>query len=115
MSQQKPNWTYNEFLAYLLLYAANADFTVKKEEKAILFSKVDKDVYKTIRKAFEKANDYKQLQTIISFREEYYNDIDSKDRILKDLKDIFLADEEYTTLERAIFTGLRRILNIVDE
>lgn len=110
MSIQKPDWTYNEFLAYLLLYAANADFVVNEDEKEILFSKVKLEEYNHIRRAFEEGNDYDNLQTIISFREEYYNDEESVDKLLMDLKDIFLADHDYPSVERAIFIGLRRIL-----
>ena len=73
METQKPNWTYNEFLAYLLLYAANADLGVNRDEKEMLFSKVSFEDYKHIRKVFEDASDYESLQTILTFREEYFN------------------------------------------
>lgn len=110
MAKQKSSWTYKEFLAYLLLYAANADFVVTEEEKEMLFSRIYTQEYEIIHKDFENENDYTRLQTIISFREKYYKDEVSREKLLKDLKDMFLADQKYNSVEKAIFMGLRKIL-----
>lgn len=110
MSIQKPVWSYKEFLAYLLLYAANADFVVNEDEKEMLFSKVNVEDYNNIRRAFEKANDNETIQIIKSFRSVYFNDDASAEKLLIDLKDIFLADQNFDSTERVIFMGLRKIL-----
>ena len=110
MAEQKPDWTYNEFLAYLLLYAAHADFEFSKEEKKELFSQVEKKEYKSVQKEFNDKKDYERLQLIQSFKAEFFNNEKSVDKLLDDLKQMFLADGRYNSIERAIFMGLRRIL-----
>ncbi len=110
MSSEKPQWSYNEFLAYLLLYAANADFNINDEERKLLLSGLNTYDYNNISKAFDKSNDYERLQVIESFRDSYYPDDHSKEKLLNDLKKIFLADEEYNSVERAVFMGLRKVL-----
>lgn len=110
MPEIKPNWSYNEFLAYLLLYAANADFEVSKEEKEVLLSFVDKHDYKAVLKDFESRNDYERLQFIEMFKEDYYNNDMALEKLLADLKEVFLADDQYNSIEKAVFMGLRRIL-----
>ena len=110
MAEQKPDWTYKEFLAFVLLYAAKADFNVSKEEKQLLYSKVSKDEYRSIKKDYERWNDSKCLEKIKLFREDYFSSDEDLDSLLKDLKEMFLADEEYNSVENAIFIGLRRNL-----
>lgn len=110
MTAQYPSWSYNDFLAYLLLFAAVADFKITPEEKEFLFSRVDIDNYEHIHKEFDKANDYERLQTIMSFREKYFGTDEQKLGLFNDLKDMFLADDHYPSVEKAIFTGLKRIL-----
>jgi len=110
MTSKEYSWSYNEFLAYLLLYAASADFEITEEEKEVLFSKVNEEEYKHIVKDFNAVNDWDRLQAIISFREQYYNDEAAREKLFKDLKEMFLADEKYTNLERCVFIGLSRIL-----
>jgi hypothetical protein len=105
----QPQWTYNEFLAFLLLYAAHADLKVTEEEKEMLLEKISGNDYEHIRRKFMKENDYQRLQTILSCSD-FYKDEASKDQLLKDLRDMFLADEKYTSIEKAVFMGLRRIL-----
>ena len=110
MSSEKPQWSYNEFLAYLLLYAANADFDINDEERKLLLSGLNTYDYNNIRKAFDKSNDYERLQIIGIYRDLYYPDDESKEKILNDLRNVFLADEEYNSVERAVFMGLRKVL-----
>ncbi len=110
MSTQKETWSYKDFLAYLMLYAANVDLEVTEQEKEMLFSKVNVEEYEHIHKLFEKENDYSRLQTIQSFRGKYYDNETTQDKLISDLKDMFLADNTYTSMEKALFMGLRRIL-----
>lgn len=110
MSSDKPQWSYNEFLAYLLLYAANADFEINEEERKLLLSGLNTYDYNKISKAFDKCNDYERLQIIGTYRDLYYPDDESKEKILNDLRNVFLADEEYNSVERAVFMGLRKVL-----
>jgi hypothetical protein len=110
MSTQKETWTYKDFLAYLLLYAANADLKIAEQEKEMLFSKVNAEEYDHVQKQFEKENDFSRLQTIQSFRKKYYDNETTIDKLISDLKDMFLADNKYNSLEKALFMGLKRIL-----
>ena len=105
MSAQKETWTYLEFLAYLLLFAANADLETREEEKEVLLIKVNSEEYDRVLKHFEKDNDSLRLQTIKSFREKYYKDPAAQERLMNDLKDMFLADEKYSS-EKKAFHGL---------
>ncbi len=84
MSTQKENWSYKDFLAYLLLYAASADLKVTEQEKEMLFSKVNVEEYDHVQKHFEKENDYSRLQTIQSFRKKYYDNDKSIEKLFRE-------------------------------
>ena len=107
---QKSSWTYEDFLTYLMLYAANADLVINEEEKEMLFTKVSLEDYGHVHKIFEKENDYERLQTIKSFKDSYYNTTQAQEKLLRDLKDMFMADEEYNSIENAFFMGLKKVL-----
>lgn len=111
MSFQKPDWSYQEFMAFLLLYAANADTEVNRDEKELLFSMVSFDDYKRIKRAYEEANDYESLQIILSFKSAYFKDEAAVDKLLGDLKEMFLADNRFDASEKSVFLGLKRLLN----
>lgn len=110
MTKQKSSWTYEDFMAYVLLYAASANLEINDDEKKILFSKVKYNEYEHVQNVFENENDYDRLQTIQLFRDKYYNDEAALDKLFKNLKEMFLADEKYDSIEKAFFMGLRRIL-----
>lgn len=111
-AMEKPveSWSYNDFMAFLLMYAASADFQLADEEKEMLFSKVDLKDYRHVHRLFERQNDYQRLETIRSFRGRYYKNEADREKLLKELKDMFLADNRYDSVEKGFFMGLRRIL-----
>ena len=42
--QQHPKWNYNEFLAFLLLYASDADMNFSDSERNLILQKVDTEL-----------------------------------------------------------------------
>ena len=110
MLKQKAQWSYNDFLAYVLLYVATADMEFTTEEKDMLSSKLDIKKHEDVFYIFKKENDYERLQTIISFKDKYYFDDESKEKLLQDIREMFLADQKFRSIESTIFDGLRRII-----
>ena len=77
----------------------------------MFFSKVSFDDYKHFMRAFEKASDNEVLKIIEHFKPTYFPDEVSFDKLMNDLKEMFLADERYNSIERAAYLGLRRLMN----
>lgn len=44
MSDVNVNWDKEQFKAYMLIFAANANFSESEEEKELILSKVDAEV-----------------------------------------------------------------------
>lgn len=103
-------WTKVEFQAYVLLYVAQSDYTIKEREKALILNKVDKQAYQKIIEELNCDNDYQCIQKILfNLKKHQYSEADI-DTLFADIKAIFLADEDFSTLEKNLFLGLKRVL-----
>lgn len=110
MSETQTNWSREEFEAYLLFYAANADFIVTEEEKKLIHSKVSERAYAKMNAEFEKDNDYERIQKIILTVQRFDLNKEEIDVLLNEVNQLFEVDGEIDILEREYFIGLRRIL-----
>ena len=105
------NWTRKEFKAYILLYAAQADFNISAEEKEMIISKVDKNSYEKIQKELKKDNDYQSIQKIQKNIEIHSYSQDFLENLINDIKEVFFSDDNFDVLERNMLMFLKRVLN----
>lgn len=112
MEDFETNWTQQEFLTYMLLYCAHADFVVTPEEKEYIQSLIGREEYKKIRREFEKDNDYQRIQKIDATVERFNFSEDQLNAIFENVKSLFLADGKIDLLEQNIFRGLKHLLKI---
>ncbi len=105
------NWSRHEFKAYLMLYCAHADFIETPEEKEIIKSKISEDTYNNIHKEFDKDNDYQSLQKILSTLKRFEYSHEQVDVLLNKMKELFLSDGEYDTVEQNLYLGLKHLLS----
>lgn len=110
MENFETNWTHQELKAYMLLYCANADFTVSPEEKKFIISKVGKEEYKRIHKEFEGDNDYQRIQKINAAIERFEYSKEEIDEAFQSIKDLFFVDGDIDILEQNIYRGLKQLL-----
>lgn len=110
MSQENTNWSREEFEAYLLFYAANADFVETEEEKKVIHSKVSEAAYSKMQAEFAKDNDYLRIQKIINTAERFELSKTEIEVLFNEISEIFEADGKVDILEREMFIGLRRVL-----
>jgi len=103
------NWTKEELNTYLLIYCANADFTESKDEISIIKSKIPTSVFEKVHHEFNKDNDYQSIQKIQSSLETLGFTNDLKNRLLFEIKELFLSDDNYDILEKNLMRGLNRI------
>lgn len=101
---------YNEYLSFLLLYAADIDQQINIDEKEIILEIVEQSEYKEIKKSFDKLNDFERIQIIMTNKEEFITTEAEREDIFKNLKRIFLADDQYMAVEQAIFMYLKKLL-----
>jgi len=103
-------WNPEEFKTYVLLYASEIDHKVTEEEKSLLEIRLNKDALFKIKKEIKLDNDYQRLQKIIDFIK--VNKLTDNDltNLFDDIKEVFMSDNQFDTIEKATFSFLKRIL-----
>lgn len=103
------NWTKEEFKAYLLLYAANANFFETEEEKETILSMVDPVTYHQIHKELDYDNDYQSIQKILHNIEKYNYSKEYLEILIKDIQTVFDADRNHDVLEDNMILALKKL------
>lgn len=105
------NWTKDELVAYVLLFAANSNFIEDKREKNEIIAKVDMQTFQKIHDEFDSDNDYQSIQKIIKGLEVHNYSKEDLDDLFVDIKMMFLSDGEYDVLEQNMMLQLKKILS----
>ena len=102
-------WTHQEFLAYVLLYAAHADVDYREEERSYILSRIEYPIYRRIYKEYSQDNGYQQIQKIVAFQKD--NPDLTSESILDEIKKLFLADNHFHRMEKLVLTTIRQLLS----
>jgi len=104
------DWTREEFRAYLLLYAANANFFESEDEKEAILRMVRPQVYKKIHKELDRDNDYQSIEKILYTIEKY----DYSDKVIGDflleIEHVLNSYGQHDLMEDQLLFGLRKLL-----
>lgn len=105
------NWSKDELIAYILLFAAHSNFKESNHERNIIISKVDMATFQRIHDEFDQDNDYQSLQKIQEGLKQNNYTLEDIDQLLSDIKLLFHADGEFDILEQNMMLYLKRLLN----
>jgi uncharacterized tellurite resistance protein B-like protein len=103
-------WNYEEFLAFLLLYAAQADLEMSEEEQELIIEKTSKTAFEQAKKELLHLNDYDTLQTILSFKDRFFATEVQKNNLINDLKTICQSDGKLSDIEQELMLMLAKIM-----
>lgn len=104
------NWTREEFMAFTLLYAASADFEVSDDERQNIKQIAGEAEMAKAEANLSSLNDYKAIQAILGYKEQYYATEEDKDQLLFDLRVLFESDDEYEINEQNMMRALKKLL-----
>ena len=112
MEDVKLSWTRDEFIAYLLIYAAQINQLETAEEKEFIESRFDSKILKNIYKEINNDNDYERIQKVMVYT--YQNNFLSQDLedLLKEIKELLLCDGKFDVTEQALYHYLKKIFKI---
>lgn len=103
-------WNKKEFKAYVLLFAAHANFMEDKKEMEFIKKRVGEENLAHIHDEFDGDNDYQRIQKIKAETERLAYDKDQIDDLFIDIKALFISDGKFDILEENLFRGLKHIL-----
>ncbi len=83
---------------------------IKPEERELIIEKVDTATYNCVKKEFSKDNDFVQLEKIRHYCKNELNTSEAKEKLFRDIEEMFWVDGKYSSIEKNFFTGLKRII-----
>jgi hypothetical protein len=110
MDSQTDNWTYAEFHAFVMLYAANTDGNISVEEENLIIPTLTASEYTRIKSIFMACGDSDALDIIFSYKEKFCKTQADKDKILADMLEIYKANVGLEQVERGVLHIFERML-----
>lgn len=114
MEEFNTNWTKEEFKAYLLMHAAEADYIKTEEERAFIRTLVTNESYSKVHKELQGDNDYQRIQKILYNLEKFNYSKNDLQLLVNDIKRLFNADGDMDLLEENMMYGLTRLFKAID-
>ncbi len=112
MEEVKLTWTYNEFKAYLLIYAAESNQIITEEEKDFIETQFDTLVIKAIQNEIKDDNDYQRIQKIMAYIEQNNLSKTDLDELLQEINAVYQSDGKYDMKEKGVFQFLEKLFKI---
>ena len=103
-------WSYNEFLAFLLIYISHVDMEFADEEKDMIKKNVGTSTYDKMLAEFDDMIDYKAYETILSYKGVYFPTIKQKNELIDKMKDLFHADADFNIMEKELLHFLDKMM-----
>jgi hypothetical protein len=107
----KLNWSKKEFEVYVLLFAAHCNHFESKEEQDYILNRVDEKMYNKIHTEVVIDSEETNLNKIQQYLSENDFTQTEKEALIKDIKNVFFADGTVDTIEKNIFTLLKKIID----
>lgn len=104
------NWSYDEFITFLLIYVANVDMEFSDEEKQLIKKMAGESTFQEMVEIFDSMSDYKAYEKILSYKEKYFATQAEKDAIVEKMKDLFYADADFNIMEKELLHFLERMM-----
>jgi len=110
MPSQTDNWTYAEFHAFMMLYAANTDGHITLEEEALIAPTLTEAEYAKVKSIFMDCDDADALDILWSYKDQYCKSAEDKEKILADMKEIYKANAAFSQVEQEMHHLFTRLL-----
>lgn len=102
--------SHEEYLAFILLYAAYADLEMNRDEAERILDCIDRDVFVETRRYFLTLNDKQRLDVIMAQKSQYLGTKESVDVTLAEIKNLFMCDHKMLPIEQFYYDFLKKQL-----
>ena len=112
MEAVNSTWSYDQFKTYLLIFAAESNQIITKEEKDYIEAQFDSLLIKTVQKEINKDNDFQRIQKIMAYIEQNNLSKTDLDELLKEIHTVYQSDGKFDTVEQGVFQFLEKLFKI---
>lgn len=110
MATNTSNWTYNEFLGFLLLYAAGVDCDLTEQELGFIKQTTGIADIDKIKDAVCSVSDAEALDIIESYRPQYFATKEKEQEAISDLEQLLKTPGMHSQIEKAGVHMLEKII-----
>lgn len=110
MATNPSNFTYNEFLAFLLVYAAEMNYTLTKEELAFIKERTQITDIEKIKATVDSVNDIAAIDIIEDYRKKYLDTKEKEAQAKIDLENLLKTSGIHSQIEKAGVHILEKII-----
>ena len=111
---KEKDWSYDHFTAFLLIYAAYADYVYDHRERELILRYVSEKVVQECEEHFDRIGGFEQLQLVMKLKDKYVKSAVDITLLKAMLDKLFRSDGEYSKAESYQNDFLERILNFKD-
>lgn len=111
MSLNYENWTYEDYVAFVLLHVAKADFNISIEESNILDECISSDRLKELKKIHKNNSDFENVNIIMKLGSKYCSEKTEKEKLMERVMELIMADDEYNIYEKNMKRSLEILLS----
>ena len=112
MEEVNLTWSYNEFKAYILIFAAESNQVITEEEKDLIEDQFDPLLIKTVQREINRDNDFQRIQKIMAYIEQNNLTKTDLDALLNEIHAVFQSDGKFDSIERGVFQFLEKLFKM---
>jgi hypothetical protein len=102
------NWTHDEFLCFVMIYASSSDMDFSENEKKTILKTFSEETFAKQLAFFENLNDFQALNAILAYKDQYFSTPDQKQDLLSKIKKQFFSDG-FSDFEKEIYNFLDKL------
>lgn len=110
MKVDNSQWTYNEFLAFLMVYAAELNMQLPTEELEFIRNRTGINDIAKIKQVVDGVSDVEAIEIIEDYRKIYLDTPEKEEKVRQDLEDLLKTQNKHTQLENVLVHILERII-----
>lgn len=106
------DWTYDEFLTFVMIYASYADEEIYEEQKELITDRVSEEKYNILLNYFLKNTDAINISLINEMKGEYLKSEDEVKTLLNTVFDTIRSNGFVNKQEKEMYDNLKFILEM---
>lgn len=103
-------WTYNDFLAFLLVYGAQMTTTITPEEIAFIQARTGATDIDRIIAQVNDMSDVEAIEIIGDYRQRFLQAEDKKEKVRHDLEDLLKSNDKPSQLDNVIIHIIEKLI-----
>ncbi len=110
MSAEKTDWSYNEFLAFLMIYGAEMNYKLSQPELDFIKAKTGVEDIDAIKRKVDHISDALALEQIDNFKKQYLTTPESRVKAKSDIEELLKAPGGHSQFEKAAVHLIEKLL-----